>query len=90
MDRSTPASEVWTSADFAAWLARMRLSHAGAARELGLTKRMVTMYVKGEHPTRKDAAGAPAPVVIPRAIALACSALEIGPMSILRRATTAK
>ena len=74
-----------TPSEFRAWRARLGLTQTEAARELELTPRMVKMYEKGAHPTRRDVRGAPAPVIIPRVVELACAALEIGPLSLQRR-----
>lgn len=74
-----------TPQGYAAWRARMatRLglktySHAAAARDLGISLPMSKLYEKGANNARRDCQGAPLAVTIPRAVALACAALEAG------------
>lgn len=64
-----------TRAEFLAWRTRLRLSQTEAGAELNRTKRQIIKYENGE-------------ADVPREIELACSALEIGPLSILRRRST--
>lgn len=71
--------ESWSPADFRAWRGRLGLTQAAAARELDVAVLTVKLYEKGYNAQRGTQ------VAIPRAIMLACTALEIGPMSILRR-----
>lgn len=77
--------ETMTPQQYAAWrkrMARVRgvavYSHAAAARDLDISLPMSKLYEKGSNNARRDAAGAPLPVSIPRAVALACAALEAG------------
>ncbi|HEY2068260.1 MAG TPA: helix-turn-helix domain-containing protein [Rhizomicrobium sp.] len=72
------------AADFIAWRHRLGLNQTEAAAALGLTARMIRMYELGTHPSRKDRRGRALPVTIPRVVELACSALEFGPLSLLR------
>lgn len=67
-----------TAGQFRAWRDRLGLTQAAAAAQLGITSRMVKMYEAGRHPSRRDDAGELLPVAIPRAIALACAAIEGG------------
>lgn len=68
-----------TPDSFAAWRKRMaslqggKFSQADAARELGKTTDMIKKYEKRPHQL-----GAGAPYPIPRAVALACAAIEAG------------
>lgn len=66
------------STGFRAWRSRLGYTQAQAARELGISARMVKRYEAGVNTARRDDAGEPADVIIPRAIALACAALEAG------------
>lgn len=72
-------SSNWTGDDFRAWRGRVGLTQAAAAGELGVTPLTVKLYEKG----LCNQTGRPRR--IPLYIELACTALEIGPMSILRR-----
>lgn len=66
-----------TASDFAAWRKRMGYTYTKAAAELGLSRRQVMRYEKGERPDPKNHA-ATFDVDIPRTVALACAALELG------------
>jgi hypothetical protein len=79
MTKTVPA----TPAEFKAWRARMAArrgaySQSDAAADLGLTSRMVKMYERGINPSRRDLDGEPLAVAVPRAVGLACAALEAG------------
>lgn len=66
-----------TPQEFRAWRRAQGLSLSEAAKALGVTRRMIMLYDKGEKPD----AGAPdgiAEITIPRAIALACAAIAAG------------
>lgn len=67
-----------TPRQFRAWRARNGLSQAEAAIRLGLTVRQVKRYDHGERGDVRDEDGEPREVRIPRAIALACAAIEAG------------
>lgn len=56
--------EAMPAAEFAAWMERMGLSLAAAAKYLGLTRRAVTYYKTGGR-------------LIPKVVMLACRALEL-------------
>jgi hypothetical protein len=72
-----------TAQEFRVWRTRLRLTQARAAAELGITPMMVKLYERGSSYSRQDADGEPATIEIPRAIELACAALEFGPLSIV-------
>jgi hypothetical protein len=57
------AGEAMPAGEFAAWLERMGLSLAAAAKELGLTRRAVAYYKSGGR-------------TIPKVVMLACRGLE--------------
>lgn len=73
-----------TAAEFRAWRARLGLTQARAAMELGISLSTVKAYEQG-HIRKRDSDGEFIEAPIPRAIALACAALEIGPLSLQRR-----
>jgi lambda repressor-like predicted transcriptional regulator len=54
----------WPHEEFAAWMKRMGLSLAAAARELGVTRRTIIYYKTGSR-------------AIPRMVMLACRGLEL-------------
>ena len=56
--------------DFKKWRKAMKLSQKDAASALGLKRRMIQYYEKGERDGEK--------VVIPRAVRLACFAISEG------------
>jgi transposase-like protein len=64
---------------FKAWMARMTAragrpySYSAAARDLGITRDMAIRYARASHQLGVDP-----PHPIPRAVALACAALESG------------
>lgn len=58
------------AADFKRWRKSLRLSQKQAAEALGLKRRMVQYYEKGERDGEK--------VAIPKAVRLACWALAAG------------
>lgn len=62
-----------TPDDFKAWRARMRYSQEDAALALGLSRATVQAYETGHH---KGTRGGPS--TIPKAVALACGALQLG------------
>jgi predicted transcriptional regulator len=66
-----------TARDFAAWRKRMKYSYTEAAAALGLSRRTIIFYEKGEKPVPGDPAKV-TDIVIPRAVALACAALAAG------------
>jgi lambda repressor-like predicted transcriptional regulator len=57
------AGQAWPAEEFAAWMKRMGLSLATAAKELGVTRRTVIYYKTGSR-------------LIPRVVMLACRGLE--------------
>lgn len=61
-----------TAATFKAWRLRMGLTQQQAADELNRSRMQISNYEAGRDP-------------IPREIELACAALEIGPLSLIRR-----
>lgn len=63
---------------FRAWRAAQGLSQLQAARALGITKRMIQLYEKGEKPEPGTAGVSVRDVEIPRSIALACAAIAAG------------
>lgn len=75
-DDTTPPPLVMSGGDFRAWRKRHRLTQAAAGAELGRTVQQIRAYEAGRKP-------------IPRAIVLACTALEIGPLSLIRRRSQA-
>jgi len=66
-----------TPAEFRAWRQAQGLSLSGAAKALGVSRRMIMLYDKGEKPDAAAPDGI-AEITIPRAIALACAAIEAG------------
>lgn len=69
-----------TAEQFKSWRLSLGLSQAAAARELGISTRMLQYYESGEKPT-------------PRAIELACAAIAQGldgKLSMRRRSSAAE
>lgn len=58
--------------EFRAWRKRLALTQEQAGAELNRTRRQIIAYEDGS-------------ADVPREIKLACAALEIGPLSIIRR-----
>lgn len=67
-----------TPAAFRAWRATMGLSQLQAATALGVSKRMIQLYEKGEKPEPGTAGVSTRDITIPRYIALACAAIAAG------------
>lgn len=59
-----------TPSDFKHWRKSLKLSQKDAARALGLKRRMIQYYEKGERDGE--------PVEVPKAVRLACYALTLG------------
>ena len=66
-----------TPKQFAAWRKRMGYSYTDAADALGISRRQVIRYEKGEKPEPGNPSGT-VDVVIPRVLELACKAIEAG------------
>jgi DNA-binding XRE family transcriptional regulator len=63
-----------TSEDFREWRARMRLTQFEAAQCLGLSRATIQSYERG---SRQGPQGEE-PAEIPKAVRLACAALQLG------------
>ena len=70
MAKQSNDSNVMKSADFKRWRKTLKLSQKEAAEALGLKRRVVQYYEKGERDGEK--------VQIPKYIRLACSAVAAG------------
>lgn len=61
-----------TPADFRKWRLALGMTQREAASALDVSVKMIKLYERGASYTRVDDDGAPAPIVIPRTVELAC------------------